>query len=59
MSEMMIVALAEIAAANARVIGMKAENDQRISVGQSVAYTEKDFAVEARYLEHIAEAWRK
>lgn len=38
-------------ACNARVEGMKAANMQRAALGQSMAYTDDDFAAEAGPLE--------
>lgn len=35
--------MAQAAALNARVAGMRAENDWRISCGNSIAYTEEHF----------------
>lgn len=46
--------LASIAASNARVLGMLAENMQRQTVGQSMAYVEGSFAAEAALLDGLA-----
>ena len=43
-----------ILAASARVEGMKAENEYRLTCGNSPAYGEEAFAVEANYLESLA-----
>jgi hypothetical protein len=43
--------LGRILAANARILGMQAENMQRQAVGQSMAFVEKDFACEAHIIE--------
>lgn len=41
-------------ACQARVEGMKAENQQRISNGDALAYSEKDFGYEAAEMERLA-----
>ena len=41
-------------AAQARVLGMQAENAQREACGEAPAYVEKDFAVEAYDLQLLA-----
>lgn len=46
--------LALIMAANSRVIGMQAANQQREAQGDSVAYTEDHFYGEAVYLEELS-----
>lgn len=46
--------LALIMAANSRVIGMQAANQQREAQGYSVAYTEDHFYTEASYLEELS-----
>lgn len=46
--------LALIYAANARVIGMHAANQQRATQGESVAYTEDHFTSEAQHLEELS-----
>ena len=46
--------LALISACNARVEGMRAENKQREVLGESMAYTEQDFAYEAAELERLS-----
>lgn len=46
--------LALIAAAQARIAGMQAENAQRQQLGQTPAYTPDHFFVEASQLEQIA-----
>lgn len=54
MTNYLIAQLAYIAAANARVEGMKAENMQRQRRGESLAYTENQFAAEAEALDALA-----
>ncbi|UYA99067.1 hypothetical protein P9A54_gp82 [Xanthomonas phage vB_Xar_IVIA-DoCa10] len=46
--------LGNILAANARVLGMQAENQQRAVQGESMAYTAQDFNVEADQMEAAA-----
>lgn len=46
--------LALIMAANARVIGMQAANDQRKAQGDSMMYSEDHFLAEADHLEHLS-----
>ena len=41
-------------AAVARIAGMQAENSHRLSVGESVAYGEEAFELQASYLERLA-----
>lgn len=41
-------------AAQARVLGMLAENSQRDTCGEAPAYVEKDFAIEAFQLEQLS-----
>jgi len=41
-------------AAQARVLGMVAENEQRKACGESPAYVESDFAVEAFQLDQLS-----
>lgn len=41
-------------AANARVEGMKAENQHRLNCGNSIAYGEEAFEVQATALETLA-----
>lgn len=48
--------LALIAAAQARIAGMQAENAQRQQLGQTLAYTPEHFFEEADGLEQIATA---
>jgi hypothetical protein len=47
-------ALALIAAEQARIAGMTAENMQRQAVGSSMAYTEQDFLYVAFSLEQLS-----
>ena len=49
-----VQALANIAAAQARIEGMKVENLERTSRGEAPAYGEYAFNVEANHLEGIA-----
>lgn len=42
-----------VLAAQARVAGMTAENQQREALGQSMAYTSHDFYLEARTMEDL------
>lgn len=46
--------LAAISAANARIAGMQAANQHRLSCGDSIMYNEDHFAVEAHHLELFA-----
>jgi hypothetical protein len=46
--------LALIYAANARVVGMHAANQQRNAQGESPAYSEGHFQEEAQHLEHLS-----
>lgn len=46
--------LALIYAANARVVGMQAANQQRAVQGDSVMYTEDHFGSEAQHLETLS-----
>lgn len=48
-------ALALIAAAQARIAGMQAENHSRQNQGYSLAYGEDAFFTEASHLDQIAE----
>lgn len=43
--------LGRILAANARILGMQAENMQRRAIGQSMTFVEKDFTCEAHIIE--------
>jgi hypothetical protein len=43
-----------ISAVNARVAGMQAENQHRLSCGNSIAYGNEAFECEAAYLESLA-----
>lgn len=47
-------ALALIAAAQARIEGMKVANAQRLANAESAAYSEQDFMYEAQELEALA-----
>ena len=47
-------ALALIAAAQARIEGMKVANAQRLANAESAAYSEQDFFYEANELEALA-----
>jgi hypothetical protein len=49
-----VAALANIAAAQARIEGMKSANLLRDQLGESPAYGEDAFNVEAQWLENIA-----
>lgn len=50
--------MVEAMSCSARVAGMQAENAQRLSVGESVAYTEVAFEGEAITLSQISQAMR-
>lgn len=54
MNDKTVRILALVCAANARIEGMKAENNQRIAIEASMAYTDQDFAYEAAELERLA-----
>jgi hypothetical protein len=54
MDEQTVRALGFILACNARVEGMRAANQQREHLGESMAYTEHDFSVEGFEMENIA-----
>ena len=54
MSNEQLQILALILAANARVVGMQAANQQRSACGESVAYTEDHFQGEASHLENLS-----
>lgn len=54
MNAELVAILAEIAAANARVLGMHAENAQRLSTDSSPAYREDHFQAEANHLDYLA-----
>lgn len=43
-----------ILAASARVEGMKAENQHRLACGNSIAYGEEAFGIEANHIETLA-----
>lgn len=58
MNPNLIAILAEIHAAQARVLGMHAENQCRESSGDAPAYVARDFNYEATGLEHLAQAAR-
>ena len=45
-----------ILAAHARVRGMMAENQHRLSVGQSIAYGEEAFNIEAAHMENLGQS---
>lgn len=55
MNSQQIEILAQVYAANARVLGMQAANFQRQAQGLSVAYTEDHFQGEAAHLEYLAQ----
>lgn len=55
MNNQQIEILAQIYAAQARVIGMQAANQQRAYTGDAVAYTEDHFQGEAAHLEYLAQ----
>lgn len=44
-----------ILAAQARVLGMQAENSYRLACGESIAYGEAEFSVEAAHIEACAQ----
>ena len=46
--------MAMAACAMAEIAGMQAENSHRLSVGESVAYGEEAFELQASYLERLA-----
>lgn len=46
--------LVQAFACNARVAGMAAENQHRLDCGNSIAYGEEAFQLEANTLEHLA-----
>lgn len=54
MNSQQLQILAQIFAANARILGMEAENQARIVCGSSPAFSENDFCREAGYLDHLA-----
>ena len=54
MSPELVSVLAHIAAANARIEGMKAMNAKRESEGFALAYDEESFFAEAQALEILA-----
>lgn len=54
MSPQLVATLAHIAAANARIEGMKALNAERQSNGHALAYDEDAFFAEAANLENLA-----
>jgi hypothetical protein len=54
MNEQTVRALGFILACNARVEGMRAANQQRAAVGESMAYDSHDFDAEAAQMERIA-----
>lgn len=56
MSPNLVSILASIAAAQARVAGMQAFNQHRISLGQSIGYDQDSFDNETAGLEHLAKA---
>ena len=54
MSPQLVAALANIAAAQARIEGMKAENARREAEGHDMAHTENDFFEAAHQLDVLA-----
>lgn len=54
MDESTVKAYGHMLAAYARIEGMKAENLQRQALGESMAYGEDAFNVEAMWIEDIA-----
>lgn len=54
MSPELVAILAEIAAANVRVLGMHAENAHWLSTGGCPAYREDHFQAEANHLDYLA-----
>lgn len=54
MTNEQIQLLALIYAANARVVGMQAANQQRALNGDSLMYSEDHFQEEAQHLEHLS-----
>lgn len=55
MSPQLVAILAGIAAANARIEGMKALNAKRVSEGYALAYDEDSFFYEAQQLDNLAQ----
>lgn len=55
MTELQLEVLAQIYAANARVLGMVADNQQRQVQGESVAWTGDHFQAEAAHLEYLSQ----
>ena len=55
MDQRVVAALAQIVAAQARIEGMKAFNQHRVSVGESIGYDEQAFLNEAAGLEFLAQ----
>lgn len=58
MSPQLVAILAEIFAAQARVLGMHADNQSRQANGDAPAYLGSEFTYEANGLAHLAEAAR-
>lgn len=54
MNAELVAIVAHIAAAQARVLGMQAENEHRVASGQAVAYREADFGREAAHLDYLS-----
>lgn len=54
MNSTLIAIMAAIAASNARVAGMQAENQQRVAQGDSPAYPEDFFFNEANHLDQLS-----
>lgn len=59
MDALLVRSLADIAAIQARIEGMKAGNADRLHHGYSVAYPESDFFAAERELEEISAALKK
>lgn len=53
MNSQLVGILAAIYASNARVLGMQAENAHRAACGESPAYGEEAFGIEATHLERL------
>lgn len=54
MTPQLVRILALITAAQARIAGMQAENAYRLACGNSVAYADEAFGIEADQLERLA-----
>lgn len=54
MNSNLVAILAAIAAEQARIAGMQAENQHRLSLGQSIAYGEDAFCICANQLDRLS-----